>query len=72
MVEGRGSIFKRMGWEAVTGKECLRRHGGGEGGRDPYSYQGLDQGRKCKRRLQKGKLVEIISCLVGQQHKDSE
>lgn len=34
--------------------------------------EGLDQGMKCKRRLQKGKLVEIISCLVGQQHKDSE
>lgn len=72
MVEGRGLIFKRMAWEGLTEKEYLRRPGGRESERDPFRYQGLDQGIKCKRRLKKGKLVKIVSCPVGQQHKDFE
>lgn len=66
----KGIDFKKLAWERLTEEEHLRRPGGGGGGTH-FSIRGGRGGEESKRWLKEGKLVKIISCLVGQ-HKDFE
>lgn len=64
MVEGRGSIFKSMGWEAVTGKECLRRPGGGGGRKGPIQLSGAGSGEEVQEKASEGEAGgnHFVSC----------